>query len=188
MTQSRGRGRPRDPQVDEAILEAALELFIEKGAEATSIEQIARRAGVGKLSLYRRWETKEELLAAAIENARSHMPDVELWDSGEKLAIDIVLDAVSATLADPRARGLLAQLIGSSQTHPSLLATYWKHYLGPRRELGGALLRGDDDRDVTMDMLIGTAFYRVLVHPDELTPAEIRAYLVHLVDRMGVEI
>jgi len=188
LTEGRGRGRPRDPQVDEAILEAALDLFIEKGAQATSLEQIAKRAGVGKLSLYRRWESKEELLAAAIENARSRTPDVQLWQSGERLAIDLVLDAVSATLADPRMRGLLGQLIGSSQTHPSLLATYWKHYLGPRRELAGALLKGDDDRELTLDMLIGTAFYRVMVHPDDLTAAEIRAYLVTLVDRMGVEI
>lgn len=38
-----------------------------------------------------------------------------------------------------------------------------------------------------MDMLIGTAFYRIMVYPDELTAAEIRAYLATLVRRMGLE-
>lgn len=57
----------------------------------------------------------------------------------------MMLDAASATLADPRIRGMVAQLIGSSQTYPSLLTAYWKHYLGPRREVAGELLQGDDD-------------------------------------------
>lgn len=59
--------RPRDPETDTAILRAALEVFIERGVEGASMEQIAKRAGVGKLTVYRRWATKEELIAQAIE-------------------------------------------------------------------------------------------------------------------------
>ena len=65
---SRGRGRPRDPDIDTAILRAAFELFVERGIDGASIEQIAKRAGVGKLTVYRRWSSKEELLAQAIES------------------------------------------------------------------------------------------------------------------------
>ena len=56
-------GRPRNPVVDQAILRAALELFIEQGIVGASIEKIAKRAGVAKTSVYRRWSSREALLA-----------------------------------------------------------------------------------------------------------------------------
>ena len=60
------RGRPRDPALDTVILTAALELFIAHGIAGMSIEQVAKRAGVGKPTIYRRWSTKERLVADAI--------------------------------------------------------------------------------------------------------------------------
>ena len=62
-------GRPRNPVVDQAILRAALQLFIEHGVAGASIERIAKRAGVAKTSVYRRWSSREALLAQAIEAA-----------------------------------------------------------------------------------------------------------------------
>src|SRR5215831_20617633 len=64
-------GRPRNPAVDQAILHAALELFIEHGVAGASIERIAKRAGVAKTSIYRRWSSREALLAQAIEDFRN---------------------------------------------------------------------------------------------------------------------
>src|SRR5262252_6039590 len=64
-------GRPRNPAVDQAILRAALELFIEHGVSGASIERIAKRAGVAKTSIYRRWSSREALLAQAIEDFRN---------------------------------------------------------------------------------------------------------------------
>src|SRR5215472_13465077 len=64
-------GRPRSPMVDQAILRAALQLFIEHGVAGASIEKIAKQAGVGKTSIYRRWSSREALLAQAIEVARN---------------------------------------------------------------------------------------------------------------------
>src|ERR1700739_3614205 len=82
MTVARSRGRPRDPAADDAILRAALDLFIERGIEGASIEQIAKSAGVGKLTVYRRWPTKEELIAAAIETLVADEMD---WPSVEEI-------------------------------------------------------------------------------------------------------
>ena len=65
------QGRPRDPSVDQAILRAALELFVEHGIAGASIEKIAKQAGVAKTSIYRRWTSREALLAQAIEVARN---------------------------------------------------------------------------------------------------------------------
>src|SRR6516162_11107754 len=72
-------GRPRNPAVDQAVLRAALELFIEHGVPGASIERIAKRAGVAKTSIYRRWSSREALLAQAIEvftNATGYTVDL----------------------------------------------------------------------------------------------------------------
>src|SRR4051794_41805682 len=58
-------GRPRDPRVDEAVRRAALELLVEDGYQATSIQAIARRAGVSAPSIYRRWASKARAIEAA---------------------------------------------------------------------------------------------------------------------------
>jgi AcrR family transcriptional regulator len=59
-------GRPRDPAVDARILRAAIEVFGDDGWGRFSIEAVARRAGVGKASVYLRWPNKEALLATAL--------------------------------------------------------------------------------------------------------------------------
>lgn len=59
-------GRPRDPQVDEAIFAATLELLVEEGYAQLTIERIAARAGVGKASLYRRWPDKVSIVLEAV--------------------------------------------------------------------------------------------------------------------------
>ena len=59
-------GRPRDPQVDASIRAATLELLVEDGYQATTIQAVARRAGVSAPSIYRRWSSKAELVEAAV--------------------------------------------------------------------------------------------------------------------------
>jgi AcrR family transcriptional regulator len=59
-------GRPRDPGVDRRIARAALDLFADAGWAGFAMEAVARRAGVGKASLYLRWNSKEALLADAV--------------------------------------------------------------------------------------------------------------------------
>jgi AcrR family transcriptional regulator len=61
-----GPGRPRDPQLDEQVLRATQELLIEQGFQATTIQGVARRAGVVATSIYRRWPNKIHLVEDAI--------------------------------------------------------------------------------------------------------------------------
>jgi AcrR family transcriptional regulator len=72
-----GPGRPRDPKVDRRIGEAALEVFGETGWAGFAMEPVARRAGVGKASLYLRWSTKEALLAEALSVGLPRVSDVD---------------------------------------------------------------------------------------------------------------
>lgn len=194
----RSRGRPRDPAADGAILRASLELFIERGIEGTSFEQIAKRARVGKLTVYRRWSTKEELIAQAIETLVAK--EVE-WPSEEVIdqvspyqLVEAALANAAETAVAPEFRALAARIFGSAVSHPALIATYWKHYILPRRELTSRLLErarqegtvaADADLDVLIDMMAGAVMYRVL-QPDPPDLAEMRRYLKALYRLAGL--
>ncbi|MEU6720985.1 TetR/AcrR family transcriptional regulator [Nonomuraea sp. NPDC046802] len=175
----RTRGRPRDPEADDAIMKAALELFVERGLEGANFEQIAKRAGVAKVTVYRRWSSKEELLTQAIEQARTLAPENDIWAGADAAAQPVderLMESWAHTLGDARFRAILAQLIGSSVTQPSLLATYREQYIQPRRQLMRAALEharrsgrlaADADLDTVIDMVVGAVMYRMLIDPDE---------------------
>lgn len=121
------RGRPRDPGNDAAILDAALDLLIERGVAGASIEAIARRAGVGsKVTVYRRWQSKEDLLMAALEHARG--PEPEPADT----SLDALIDTTAALLSDTRFRTLMIRVIGASVEYPALVDAYTERHLRPR--------------------------------------------------------
>ncbi len=69
-------GRPRDPEVDRRIAQAALDLFADAGWAGFAMETVARRAGVGKASLYLRWNSKEALLTGAVTLRLARVADV----------------------------------------------------------------------------------------------------------------
>ncbi len=62
-----GRGRPKDPAKRHAILDAAKSLFLTHGFTSTSMDAVAREAGVSKLTVYSHFSGKEALYFAAIE-------------------------------------------------------------------------------------------------------------------------
>ncbi|OLP02007.1 TetR family transcriptional regulator [Mycolicibacterium porcinum] len=190
-------GRPRDPSLDTTILAAALELFSAHGIAGMSVEQVAKRAGVGKPTIYRRWSTKEDLVADAIETSVGDLrwPTVEDIDAtAPEVLVERNIDAAAATAADPRFRALVAQVYGSAVTHPRLMQTYWTHYIAPRRELTKRLLikarhagrvSEDADLDVLVDMLAGAVTYRVL-QPNPPDVAAMRRYLVAVYRQAGL--
>jgi AcrR family transcriptional regulator len=58
------RGRPRNPDVDRQILDAAVEVLTERGLGGISVSEVAERAGVARATIYLRWPTREALLGA----------------------------------------------------------------------------------------------------------------------------
>ncbi len=192
------RGRPRDPALDAAILTAALNLFIDNGIAGTSIEQIAKHAGVGKPTVYRRWSNKEQLVADAIEAFVAtgvqwpSLAEIEAIAPQELIRRNI--DAAARTSADPTFRALVAQISGSAVTHPLLMRTYWDHYVAPRRAIAVAMLKRaqsdgsvprDADLDILVDMLAGAVTYRVL-QPNPPTIRHMRRYLESVYRQVGL--
>ncbi|MGW0517783.1 TetR/AcrR family transcriptional regulator [Crossiella sp. NPDC003009] len=188
------RGRPRDPETDTAILRAALDLFIEGGVEGASIEQIARRAGVARLTVYRRWASKELLLAQAIEFGRdsflSPADALAMFADGEVTRAKLVEIMVQAT-SDDRFRQLIGRLAGAATDHPELMRAYAENYVRPRKDIAMQLLRllqehgelpPELDLEMLLESLAGVVTYLMLMDPARHAPEQARAYLNRFLD------
>ncbi|MGD1028265.1 TetR/AcrR family transcriptional regulator [Candidatus Binatus soli] len=192
-----GRGRPRDPATDKAILRAALELFVEHGIEGASFEQIARRAGVARTTIYRRWSGREDLLAQAMEVARE-APERSLTAAAgvaPKRMADELINALSEMVTRRDYLKTVAKLVGSVPDSPKLMSVYWNTYLIPRRRMvaeiiGRARERGAipkrTDSEILLDMIGGAIMYHLLVRPGRKNRKEMRAYIRQLIRYAGL--
>ena len=169
-----GSGRPRNPQIDEAVLRAAAELVVEVGYADLTIAAIAERAGTSKPAIYRRWPSKAHLVhEAAFRDDDEHL---SLPDTGV-LRDDLaeMLRRTAAAFAHPVARaltpGLMAELAVDPTLHPALLERFggvWKGF-GDRIALAAERgeVREGIDTDVLIEALAGAALMRLLVSSTE---------------------
>jgi AcrR family transcriptional regulator len=195
----RALGRPRNPAVNEAILRAALELFIEHGVTGASIERIAKHAGVAKTSIYRRWSSREELLAEAIEVFRNATGfTIDLLDRTQPHDFVKLLLGACEVIARPEIRKLMARLIGSLPDYPRLLEVHHEAYYLPRRLAllralqrvqAAGLLAENVDLEALADMLIGGVMHLLLMAlPGEASVGELRGRMTRLLRQAGFDL
>ncbi len=164
-----GRGRPRRASASTDILDAALETLAERGFQAATIESIAARAGVGRNTIYRRWSSKEELIADALQKL---VVDIDLRDGDDihALLLDWIRDFVRV-FGDPLYGRILPAVLGEVQANPVFAQMYAERVVRPRYEaLVGILrraaergaLRRDADVEQIADLLAAPPFVRVL--------------------------
>ena len=162
-----GRGRPRSVAADEKIIDAAMDLLIERGYAGATIGAVAMRARVGSKTIYRRYANRVEMLAAAIDESLGVRP---VENSGNTR---LDLRSMVWMLADQAARSPVVRLQGvvlsEERRHPELLSAYRRRGVWPRRRLLKAVLergvrrgevRNDIDLDVVVDLLWGASFAR----------------------------
>jgi AcrR family transcriptional regulator len=174
-------GRPRSIHADQAILQATLDLLAEVGYESMSIEAIASRAGVGKTTIYRRYTSKEELVADAIESLRD---DLAIPDTGSFWGdMDILIKNAAKKIDSPLGRQTLALIISTASSNPQFAEVYWTKYTKLRREAFSKILeraksRGeihkDADVDLIIDLVSGSLYYALIFKP---TTEPVEAYM-----------
>ena len=177
-------GRPRSAASHQAMLKAALDLLSEVGFEAMSIEAIASRAGVGKTTIYRRYSSKDELVADAIESIREEVliPDTgNLWSD-----IDALIENGAQISLTPLGRQTVAMIISSASGNPGFAQIYWKKYLVPRRQSFAIVIeRAKARNEVSIDLDAGLVFdvmssimlYALIFPPVESWKAYVRRAL-----------
>ncbi|WP_293699603.1 TetR/AcrR family transcriptional regulator [uncultured Agrococcus sp.] len=181
-----GRGRPRDAQIDAAVLEATEEALDTEGYSGVIIEEVARRAGVSKTAVYRRWPNRRHLALAALAD---RLGRIEAPNTGCTLC-DLHECLVLITNAFRRlGTGTLAQLIAEGADDAELREQLTEIVLEPprravHRSLFDARRRGDlrDDVDLplTVDALSSLVFYRLLLGDDPMDPQQIEAVVITL--------
>ena len=165
-------GRPRSVESHQSILQATLALLAEIGFDAMSIEAIAARAGVGKTTIYRRYVSKEELVADAIENMREEVviPNTgNLWGD-----IDALIENAAQITLSPLGRQTVAMIISSASSNFQFAQIYWTKYLQPRRQAFAIVLERAKVRsevhseiapDLVFDIMSGVMLYALIFRP-----------------------
>ncbi|MGN2362753.1 TetR/AcrR family transcriptional regulator [Streptomyces luridiscabiei] len=175
------RGRPRSAAAERAILDAVITL-LEAGEPLAglSIERIARTAGVGKATIYRRWTGKEELFVDVVRDMEPVDPPVS---GTEGLAdLRVMLESLRTRGLAQRSSVLLHNIFAQMKSHPKLWAEYSGTVIAPRRELMLAAVRravaaGElrDDLDVELidDLFVGPMLVRTVHRPDAPLPDDL---------------
>ena len=175
-------GRPRSARSHVAIVTATLELLTEVGFERLTMEQVQRRAGVGKATIYRRWPSKHELVKDAIRHFSAELPVPDTGSLAEDYAQ--IAQAALAVAEDRNAALLMPRLLSEVSGDPELHAIFFAQLVQPRRRvLRIALerardrgeLREDIDLELVIDMLVGPIIYRFIITGGDLVPAAAQA-------------
>jgi AcrR family transcriptional regulator len=168
-------GRPRDPKAHRAILEATLTTLQDSGYPSLTLEEIARRARVGKATIYRHWESKLDLV---LEAASPHLAIGVVPDTGDTgRDVRVGLDQIITTYSDPVAAIVIFAVLAGLEPDQRLRQRFRSAYVLPwRASMAAALERGvtrhdlpaDLDIAFTVDLIVGTVFQRVLVVSEPL--------------------
>jgi AcrR family transcriptional regulator len=124
-------GRPRDEKSHQAILKATLELVADRGFHGTSIEAIARRAGVGKTTIYRRWASKEELVLDVLRELHVEIPLVATGNLREDWNM-FLRDAIRIRSSNPLLIKLFFRIYAEAQTNPQFIELLFEKFFKER--------------------------------------------------------
>jgi len=189
-------GRPRSPNVDAAILDAALALFVERGLGGVSFEQIAKRSGVSRTAIYRRWGSKEEVVARALGRLREQAEET-FADWAERPISEVMewfVENVPRQMLNPYYRSLSRSVLALDDSS-ELKAIYAETVLRPRQDAFSKMIRRARatgtlpdglDPDLVQDMLSGALLHQILLGPAEQTEEQLREYIVRLLGGLGL--
>jgi AcrR family transcriptional regulator len=182
-------GRPRSERARLAILDAAYDLLIEGGLGAATMEAIAARAGVSKVTIYKWWPTRGAVAVDAYFHRSEPTNTIE--DTGD-LACDLTNQLAKMIDAFAGRPGVvMAELIGQAQTDPNLAETLRSRWLKPRRDEAAAVLqrsidrgeiRPDVDIRALMDQLFAPIYYRLTMQHEPLDEMLARTLVRTLLD------
>src|SRR3954452_23291450 len=175
---SNPRGRPLDPEIDDAIVRAAASVLVEQGIQRMTVPGVAAVAGVAKTTVYRRYATTAQLALAAIDhlNASITAPDTGSTRQDLVESLESVRQRIDPTVT--------ATVLVEAQTHPELLDAARAQMIGPaverfrrvlRRGIAVGELREALDVDLAADAVLGSFFTRFYEHgrPGPEWPAQV---------------
>lgn len=176
-TQEARPGRPRDPGRDAAILDATLELLGEVGYDKLTVRTIAQRAGAGLATIYRRWQTKEELVVDAITRFQDEFPDSQSDTDPVANMVDLIMGFAEILQGDRR--GLIPGMISQLPSNTSLADALRARAIWPRLSIVADQLRRvpgvDADRVVgAAELIPASLFFQIIMLGRRLDKDDVR--------------
>lgn len=155
--------------MDRAILDAAIAIVTETGIEDLTIDGVARRAGVGRPTVYRRYKGKLELLLAAVSHI-ARQPESYPDTGSTEGDLRVIATTFASGLSDTAAGQLMPWMIAEGNRDPERAREYHAYVTDRRGEVVNALRRGiergdlrpDVDLEVVADFLAAPIFFRLL--------------------------
>ncbi len=131
------------------LLDAALDLFVEKGFSATRVDEVAARAGVSKGTLFLYFQSKEDLFKAVVrENIANKFPTwQEEFLTFEGTCSDMLRYALTSwweRIGKTRASGITKLVMSEAQNFPEIAAFYQEEVIQP----GNTMIRRILERGV----------------------------------------
>ncbi|WUV20535.1 TetR/AcrR family transcriptional regulator [Streptomyces sp. NBC_01485] len=181
------RGRPRSEAVERAIIEGTLKL-LEEGVPLAeiSIERIARTAGVGKATIYRRWSGKEELFVDVLRATEPEDPEL-LPGTSMRDDLIMLLESMRQRGLANRSSAILHNAHTQMKSSPKIWAAYHAAVIAPRRRMGvdvlrrgqeNGELRADLDVELVNDIVVGPMLVRSVLRPDAELPENLPERIV----------
>ncbi len=166
-------GRPRSEDSRRAILDATRRLLTHMSVPKISVEAIAKKAGVGKTTIYRWWPNKQAVVMEAVFNQpgfQNFLPHNVTPAEGIKAQIEKL-----ARQLNGKTGRIVAEIIGECQGEPeilrALIANFFQDrynalasYLGRGKQDG--IFRADIDVEVAIDLIIGPVIFRLMSGQD----------------------
>jgi AcrR family transcriptional regulator len=169
------------------MLRAATDLVLDRGVDRFSVDEVARRSGVAKTTIYRHFASAKELLVAALDRTMEAPPTP---DTGS-LRQDLLeyLASVRPTFADVPLRNLFFEIYTASARDPELRAlqhTLMRGRAGPTRTIfENARARGelppDLDYPTMAEIVQGPFIVRSMFRPETLADVDLEALADRLV-------
>ncbi|MFE2944844.1 TetR/AcrR family transcriptional regulator [Streptomyces sp. NPDC059255] len=164
--------------VTDAIRAAVFEELAAVGFARMSIEGIARRAGVGKTAVYRRWKSKLELVLDLVSAfAAQGLPAPSTGSlHGDVRAL---LEVASHALSHPVASQVIPDLLVEAARHPEISDAIKAALLDGQRGIAAVIVReavergelpGGADADRALDLIVGPLYWRLVVVRSALPP------------------
>lgn len=184
--------RPRSEAARQKMLDAATELALAVGVRAFTIEEVARRSGVAKTTIYRHFSSKNQLIIAALDGI-TPMPEVP--DTGG-LHDDLVifLGNVLPIFASTQLRVLFLDVAAASVLDPELQSLQETMMAGRGRALTTIVERGKQrgempasmSMDLAVELIEGPMIIRGLTNPSALDNLDLDELVTVIIRRLNV--
>lgn len=175
-------GRPRSASAHRQVLDAAANLFADRGIDATSMDGIAAASGVSKATIYKHWPDKEKLALEVLSYVHGLDKEVPVFNSGDTRA-DLIAQLNYQPAPDrSEIRERFMPHVIAYSAHNRVFGAAWRKTVVEKQRgaLGKILERGvkgrqlvqNLDSDLGIAILVGPMIYRRIFQnsPGELAP------------------